>query len=79
MPEDIRRLSREEAAKFIGCGLNKLTELVKSGALKGTYYTFGKRIIFIASKLEEWMLNGGELGAYERRHNLRVISNRNVK
>lgn len=75
MPEDIRRLNREEAAKFIGCGLNKLTELVKSGALKGTYYTFGKRIIFIASKLEEWINHGGELGAYERKHNFRVVSN----
>ncbi len=60
MHETLKRLTRVEAAQFLGCGLTKLYELVKSGALDGTYYKIGNRLLFIAQKLEDWMLEGGE-------------------
>lgn len=64
------RLTRAEAAQFIGCSDTKLWQLTKNGLLDGTYYTIGCRKIFIVEKLKEWMANGGELGAYERKNNL---------
>jgi hypothetical protein len=68
--ESIKRLDRVEASKYIGCGLTKLNQLIKRGALDGTFYRIGKRIIFIADRLDMWMLNGGEFGAFERQNNI---------
>ena len=64
------RLTRTEAAEFIGCSETKLWQLTKSGLLDGTYYTIGSRKIFIVERLKEWMANGGELGAYERKNDI---------
>ncbi len=54
------RLTRTQAAEFIGCGMSKFHYLIKSGQLDGTYYSIGNRKYFITSKLQEWMNNGGE-------------------
>ena len=61
------RLTRTQAAEFIGCSLSKLHYLIKSGLLNGTYYSIGNRKYFITSKLEEWMNNGGEEMFAEKR------------
>lgn len=63
----MNRLFRKEAAEFIGCGLSTLDRMERTGLMDGTFYTFGNRKIYITEKLEEWILNGGELGAYERK------------
>lgn len=54
------RLTRNEAAEFIGCSRSKLHGLEKAGFLKGTYYRIGNRRFYITEKLEEWMQRGGE-------------------
>lgn len=61
------RLTRAEAAKFIGCSMSKLYGLEKADLLKGTYYQIGRRRLYITEKLEKWMNDGGEIAAYERR------------
>ena len=67
----MNRLYRTEAAKYIGCSASTLYRLEKMGLMEGTYYTFGNRRLYITAKLDEWIENGGELGAYERKHNLK--------
>lgn len=42
------------------------------GLMDGTFYTFGNRKIYITDELDKWLLNGGELGAYERKHGIRA-------
>ncbi len=64
------RLSREEAAKYIGCGMSKLYELEKTGLLDGTFYNIGRRRLYITEKLRQWMMNGGEYSAFERAANV---------
>lgn len=54
------RLTRTQAAEFIGCGMSKFYYLIKSGQLDGTYYSIGNRKYFITSKLQDWMDSGGE-------------------
>ncbi len=54
------RLTREEACKFLGCGMTKLYELERSGKLKGMYYTIGRKRYYITAYLEQWLLSGGE-------------------
>lgn len=61
------RLTRAEAAQFIGCSMSKLYGLEKAGLLDGTYYQIGRRRLYITDKLEKWMNDGGEFAAYERR------------
>ena len=56
----MNRLTRKEAAEFIGCGMTKLNELERSGKLKGTYYQIGRRRLYITEKLQTWLLSGGE-------------------
>lgn len=62
----VTRLTREEAFEYIGCKKSKFNELLRAGLLEDTYYTIGERKIYIAEKLDEWMLNGGESGAMAR-------------
>ena len=61
------RLTREQAARFIGCGTSKMNYLIKSGLLGGTYYAIGNRRYFITEKLQAWMDAGGEEGAILKR------------
>lgn len=56
----ITRLTTAEAMEYIGCKETKFHCLVKSGHLDGTYFNIGRRRIFMADKLDEWMLSGGE-------------------
>lgn len=67
------RLTRQEAAEFIGCGETKFNYLIKSGLLTGTYYSIGNRRYFITEKLKEWMESGGEEGAMLKRTEGSVI------
>lgn len=53
-------LSRTEAANFIGCSIVSLYRMMRRGTLDGTYFKVGSKTLFIAEKLKEWALNGGE-------------------
>ncbi|MBQ4159860.1 MAG: hypothetical protein IJD83_02910 [Clostridia bacterium] len=55
----MNRLTRKEACAFIGCGMSKLYELERSGALDGTYYQIGTRRLYITDRLRTWIENGG--------------------
>lgn len=66
----MNRLYRKEAAEYIGCGLSTLDRLQREGLLEGTYYTLGHRRLYITAKLDEWIENGGEIGAFERLNNM---------
>lgn len=57
----MNRLTRAEAAEFLGCGLSTLHKLERTKQLEGTYYQIGRRRIYIADKLEKWMRNGGDM------------------
>jgi len=54
------RLTREEAAEYLGCGMSSLYELEKSGQLNGTFYNIGRRRVYIKSELYKWRLKGGQ-------------------
>ena len=66
------RLTRAEAAKYIGCSLSKLYLMEKGGLLQGTYYEIGtgkrRKRLYIADKLELWMKQGGEPAALDRKY-----------
>lgn len=62
------RLTRAEAAEFIGCSISQLYRMERTGLLDGTYYVIGKRKLYITDELEKWMRDGGELGAAERKY-----------
>ena len=66
MSDSLCRLTREEAASFLKCGMTKLYQLEKSGQLDGTFYNIGRRRLFIKAKLEQWILNGGEKSTFIR-------------
>lgn len=55
----MNRLTRKEAAEYLGCSMTGLHELEKAGHLKGTYYQIGSRRLYIQHKLDEWALMGG--------------------
>jgi len=61
----MNRLTREEAARLLGCSMSSLYALEKSGQLNGTYYQIGRRRFYITAKLEEWMNKGGSSGSPE--------------
>lgn len=63
----MNRLTREEAAKYIGCSMSKLYSMERGGLLEGTYYQIGRRRLYITDRLEKWMNDGGELNAYEKK------------
>ena len=67
----LERLTKAEAAKYIGCCLSKLNQMEKAGLMKGTYYEIGngqiRRKIYIVERLDEWLLQGGEPAAWERK------------
>ena len=71
----MNRLTRKEAAEFIGCGLSALYRMEKGGLLKGTYYEIGngkrRKRLYITDKLEKWIRDGGEPAAHERKLGIR--------
>lgn len=68
----MNRLYRLEAAEYIGCSPSTLYRLEKMGLMDGTFYQIGRRRIYITAELDKWIENGGELGAYERKNNIRA-------
>lgn len=68
----MNRLFRTEAAEYIGCSVSTLDRMQRMGLMEGTYYTFGNRKVYITDELDKWLRNGGELGAYEWKHNIRA-------
>lgn len=69
----MNRLTREEAAEFIGCSRSKLYGMEKGKLLEGTYYQIGRRRYYITEKLEEWIQKGGEITAIIERDKLNVF------
>lgn len=53
------RLTRTQAAEFLGCSLSTFDRIVKRGYLKNTYFNLLGRRFYITSRLEEWMVAGG--------------------
>lgn len=53
------RLTRIEAAKYIGCSESTFNKLLREGYLKNTFYSVLGRRIFITDKLDAWMMSGG--------------------
>lgn len=67
----LNRMTRAEAAKYIGCSVGKLAQMERAGLLPGVYYEIGNgqrnRRIYITDRLDEWLLQGGEPAAWERK------------
>lgn len=67
----LNRMTKAEAAEYIGCSLAKLCQMERAGIMDGTYYEIGngqiRRKIYIVEKLDEWSLMGGEPAAWERK------------
>lgn len=67
----MNRLTRAEAAEYIGCSISKLYSMEKAELLKGTYYEIGngqrRRRLYITEKLDKWIDAGGEPAAWERK------------
>lgn len=57
----MNRLTRKEAAEFLGCSLSGLHVLERKGSLNGTYYQIGRKRLYITEKLIEWANNGGSI------------------
>ena len=55
----MNRLTRLQAAEYLGCSPASFALLLKSKQLEGTYYSVLGRRFFITSKLDEWMNKGG--------------------
>ena len=55
----LNRLTRIEAAEYIGCSEATFNKLLKEGYLKNTFYSVLGRRFFITEKLQEWMQAGG--------------------
>lgn len=68
------RMTRVEAAEYIGCSYSKLGSMERAGIMKGTYYEIGngerRRKIYITERLNDWILAGGEPAAWERKAKL---------
>ena len=64
------RLTRAEAAQFIGCSMSKLYGLEKAQLLEGTYYQIGRRRLYITEKLEKWMMDGGEVHVIQEKRKM---------
>lgn len=64
----MNRLTRDEAAKYLGCSSYTLWRMEKEGLFEpGDYYTMGTRRLYITERLDEWMKLGGEVAARERK------------
>ena len=67
----MERLTREEAAEFIGCSLGKLYLMERAGLLSGTFYEIGagkrRKRLYLPDRLEQWAMQGGEPSAQERK------------
>ncbi|MBR6646318.1 MAG: helix-turn-helix domain-containing protein [Clostridia bacterium] len=72
----MNRLTRQEAAEFLGCSMTAFYGLEKSGQLDGTYYKIGRRRFYIKEKLEDWAMSGGEKD-WEKEYVLRNCKNFN--
>lgn len=60
------RLTRKEAAVFMGCALSTFERMLKENLLEGTYFNIGNKKIFFQDRLLKWMEDGGEAAARER-------------
>ena len=56
----MERLTRQEAAEFLGCSRSAFYKLEKKGVFKGMYYEIGTKRLYIKAKLIEWIEKGGE-------------------
>ncbi len=67
----MNRLTRTEAAEYLMCSSSKLYRMEQANLLDGTYYDIGsgrgRKRLYIKSKLDEWMLAGGEPAAIEKK------------
>lgn len=67
----MNRLTRQEAAEFIGCSISQLYRIEREKLLDGTFYELGtgkrRKRLYITAKLEEWANKGGVPAAYERK------------
>lgn len=59
MEKTLNRLTRAEAAKYIGCSPSTFNRLLREGYLKKTFYSVMGRRFFITEKLDAWMEAGG--------------------
>lgn len=65
----MNRLTRTEAAAYLGCGRYTLYRMEKEGLFSpGDYYTMGSKRLYITERLDEWMRQGGEEAARERKN-----------
>lgn len=55
----LNRLTRMQAAEYIGCSESTFNKLLREGFLKDTYYSVMGRRFFITEKLNSWMQAGG--------------------
>lgn len=72
----MNRLTRLEAAEFLGCSKSAFYGLEKSGRLDGLYYKIGRRKYYIKEKLEAWAMGGGEKN-WQKEYVLRNCKNFN--
>lgn len=64
----MNRLTRQEAANYLGCSRYTIYRLEKEGLFDlGDYYDVGVRRFYITEKLDAWMAAGGESGARQRK------------
>lgn len=66
----LERFTRDEAAAYLGCSRSKLYSLERAGLMDGTFYTLGNRRLYIRSRLDRWIMAGGEIAALERKYNI---------
>ena len=59
MGKILNRLTRVEAAEYIGCSPSTFNRLLREGYLKDTFYSVMGRRFFITERLEAWMMSGG--------------------
>ncbi len=60
-------LTRAQTCEYIHCGRSKLRELEAMDLFpQNSYFTLGNRKFFFVDKLDEWLENGGEIGAKRR-------------
>lgn len=64
----MNRLTRQEAAEYLGCSRYTLYRMEKENLFEpGDYYTMGTKRLYITESLDDWIKNGGEEGARMRK------------